>query len=299
MKMDLSILIVNWNTREMLRDCLTSLYDTITDLEFETIVVDNNSTDGSQDMVRQSFPQVQLIENTENVGFARANNQAIEASQGRYVLLFNTDAFAQPGAIRAMVTYADGYPDIGVAGAHLLNADGSFQASHTRFPTLWREFLILSGLGRLLFGEWYPSHGPDKSLAVTDADYVEGACMLVRREALDQVGGLDEGFYMYAEEVDWCLRMRRAGWRVVYLPQTRIIHLGGGSSKGNKGNTRREAMLYRSRVRFFRIHYGPVQAALLKGLIYGFTAIKIVCHRLRRGRAVISWRELRVALQEG
>ena len=299
MKMDLSILIVNWNTREMLRDCLTSLYDTITDLEFETIVVDNNSTDGSQDMVRQSFPQVQLIENTENVGFARANNQAIEASQGRYVLLFNTDAFAQPGAIRAMLTYTDGYPDIGVAGAHLLNADGSFQASHTRFPTLWREFLILSGLGRLFFGKWYPSHGPDKSIAVTDADYVEGACMLVRREALDQVGGLDEGFYMYAEEVDWCLRMRRAGWRVVYLPQTRIIHLGGGSSKGNKGNTRREAMLYRSRVRFFRIHYGPVQAALLKGLIYGFTAIKIVCHRLRRGRAVISWRELRVALQEG
>jgi N-acetylglucosaminyl-diphospho-decaprenol L-rhamnosyltransferase len=123
--------------------------------------------------------------------------------------------------------------------------------------------------------------------------------MLVRREALDQVGGLDEGFYMYAEEVDWCLRMRRAGWRVVYLPQTRIIHLGGGSSKGNKGNTRREAMLYRSRVRFFRIHYGPIQAALLKGLIYGFTAIKIAWHRLRRGRAVISWRELRVALQEG
>jgi N-acetylglucosaminyl-diphospho-decaprenol L-rhamnosyltransferase len=293
---DVSIIVVNWNTRGLLADCLNSIKQTAGDLGIEIIVVDNASTDGSQEMVRQSFPQVRLIKNIENVGFARANNQAIEASQGRYVLLFNSDALAQPGALRAMVAYADGYPDIGIVGAQLLNGDGSFQASYTRFPTLWREFLILSGLGRLLFGPWYPSHGPDQSRAVTDADYVEGACMLARREAVEQVGGLDEGYFMYAEEVDWCFGMRRAGWRVVYLPQARIIHLGGGSS--SKGSARREAMLYRGRVRFFRKNYGDCQAAVLKGMMYILTAIKSVWHRLRRGRTVVSWRELRAALQE-
>jgi GT2 family glycosyltransferase len=292
--MNLSILIVNWNTRELLRDCLNSIYETVEGLAFDVIVVDNNSGDGSQEMVRQQFPQVQLIENAANVGFARANNQAIAASRGRYVLLLNSDTIVQPGALRAMLTYADGYPDVGVVGAHLLNADGSFQASHTRFPTLRREFLILSGLGRLLFGRWYPSHSPEQSRAVADADYVEGACMLARREAVDQVGGLDEGYFMYAEEVDWCFSMRRAGWRVVYLPQARIVHLGGASSKSN---TRREAVLYRSRVRFFRKHYGPVHATLLKGLIYTLTAVKMVWHRLRRGRAVVGLRELRAELR--
>lgn len=294
--MDLSVLIINWNTRELLHQCLTSIYETVNDLEFEIMVVDNNSTDGSCEMIRESFPEVHLIENTENVGFAHGNNQAIKASRGRYTLLFNSDAIAQPNSIQAMVAYADDHPDVAIVGAQLLNADGSFQASHTRFPNLGRELLILSGLGRLFFGPWYPSHGPNQGNIAIDADYVEGACMLARRKAIDEVGGLDEGYFMYTEEVDWCFNIRQAGWRVVHLSSARIIHLGGGSS--SKGDTRREALLYGGRIRFFHKHFGTTQANLLKGMIYSFTLLKNIWHRLSRGRNVVGWRELRNTFQE-
>ncbi|HEY4690056.1 MAG TPA: glycosyltransferase family 2 protein [Anaerolineae bacterium] len=292
---DVSIIILSWNTLSLLANCLRSIPQGIGTLDVEILVVDNGSSDGSQEMVRQQFPHVCLIENGQNLGFARANNQAMAASHGRYVLLLNSDTIVQPKAIEAMVACADADSTIGVVGAQLLNADGSFQASHTRFPTLWHEFLILSRLGRLWYGSWYPSHGPGQSQQPADADYVEGACLLARREAVTQVGGLDEGYFMYAEEVDWCFNMRRAGWRVAYVPQARIIHLSGGSSKSS---TRREALLYRGRVRFFRKNHGSWRAAILKAMIYASTAIKLVWHRLRRGRAVVGWRELRAALQE-
>jgi N-acetylglucosaminyl-diphospho-decaprenol L-rhamnosyltransferase len=278
--LDLSIIILNWNTRDLLAQCLKSLYDTMSNLDFEIIVVDNASTDGSAEMVRREFPQVRLIQNAENVGFARANNQAIRVSQGRCVLLFNSDAIATPGAIHSLVGLADAEPRAGIVGAQLLNLDGSFQASHTPFPTLWQEFLILTGLGRLLRGRWYPSYGPEEDKGSQVVDYVEGACMLVRREAFEDVGGLDEGYFMYAEEVDWCYAMRQKGWQVWYHPAAKVIHLGGGSSQNRR--PQREGDLYRSRVCFFRRHYGDRATGLLKLQIYGFTALKIVIHGLLR-----------------
>ena len=287
----------------MLADCLDSVAATVKGLRFEVIVVDNGSSDGSQAMVRERFPHVRLIENQENVGFARANNQAVAVSQGSYALLLNSDAMLLEGACQAMTDLARAKPQAGIVGAHLINPDGSFQASHSPFPTLWREFLILSGLGRAFYGRWYPSRGPQEDRGPQVVDYVEGACLLTRREAYDEVGGLDEGYFMYAEEVDLCYTMREHGWHVWYHPGAKVIHVGGGSSRNRR--TGREADLYRSRVRFFREHRGKQAAWLLKVQIFCFTAVKAVFHRLlnrvsggRRGRPVVPLSDLAAQLRD-
>jgi len=301
---DLSIVIVNWNTCDLLAQCLQSIHDTASDLDPEIVVVDNGSTDGSVRMIRERFPRTHVIVNAENMGFVRANNQAIARCQGRYVLLLNSDTKVLPGALDEMVRFMDAHPDAGVAGARLLNPAGTFQASHSPFPTLWREFLMLSGLGRRFVRPRYPSYGPEVEKGVQQVDYVEGACLLVRREAVDKVAGLDEGIFMYAEEVDWCYRFAQAGWEVWYLPHVTIVHYGGQSSKQCQG--RMEAELYRSRIYFFRKHYGLIQSQLLKVLIYLITPVKWAAHRTvhllsggTKGRNVVGWRELRMILNSG
>ncbi len=299
---DVSIIVLNWNTRDQLAKCLNAIHQTAGELDTEIFVVDNASSDGSQAMVRERFPDVKLIANHENVGFAKGNNQAMAVSQGRYALLVNSDAFVWPGAIQALVDLADLQPRAGIVGAQLINADGSFQASHTLFPDPWQELLILSGLGRLMYGRWYPSHGPEEDKGPQVVDYVEGACLLVRRKVFEEVGGLDEGYFMYAEEVDWCYTMRAKGWQVWYQPAAKATHLGGGSSRNR--SCQREADLYRSRVRFFRKHYGDGAAELLKLQIYTLTAVKIVIHKFLRlvssgryGRPVVPLRHLATQLK--
>jgi GT2 family glycosyltransferase len=301
--LDLTIIIVNWNTRQMLADCLQAVDTTLNNLAYEIIVVDNGSTDGSQAMLGQQFPHVHLVQNYENVGFAKANNQGLTLSRGRYALLLNSDAFVAAGAIQTLVRLADTEARAGILGAQLLNPDGSFQASHTPFPDFWQEFLILSGIGRLLFGSWYPSRGPEEEKGPQMIDYVEGACLLVRREAFEEVGGLDEEYFMYAEEVDWCYTMRENGWQVWYHPDAKVIHIGGGSSQNRR--PQRESDLYRSRVRLFRKYHGNRATLLLKLQIYAFTVIKMVYHRLLRlvsrgryGRPVVSLRYLTAELKE-
>jgi GT2 family glycosyltransferase len=301
-ELTLSVIIVNWNTRDLLAECIQSLIDTLDGITFDIWVVDNASSDDSLEMLAARYPQVNVIANTENVGFARANNQAMAESQAEFFLLFNSDAVSQPGAIQSMLALAQSQPKAGMVGAHLLNTDGSFQASHTPFPTLWREFLILTGLGRKLIRSHYPSLGPDESDAPQKADYIEGACMLVRRSTYQQVGGLDEGYFMYAEEVDWCRSIKTANWEIWYQPEARIIHHGAGSSTDRR--TDREGDLYKSRVRFFRKHYGDRAAVTLKAMIFSLTAVKIVTNRVmylisrgKRGRAVISLKDLAIKLE--
>ena len=302
-QIDVSVIILNWNTRDLLGQCLRSLYDTMSGLKFEVVVVDNASADGSVEMVRRAFPQVRLITNAENLGFARANNRAMAASYGRFMLLFNSDAIATSDAIQALVSLAEKEPRAGIVGAQLLNPDRSFQASHTPFPTLWQELLVLTGLGRLFRGRWYPSRGPEDNKGPQVVDYVEGACMLVRRAAFEDVGGMDEGYFMYAEEVDWCYTMRRQGWQVWYQPVAQVIHLGSASSRRRR--PQRETDLYRSRVRFFRKYYGGSAARLLKIQICTLTAIKYAVHGVlslftggRCGRPVVPLRRLMRELGE-
>jgi GT2 family glycosyltransferase len=277
---DVSIVIVNWNTRDLLLRCIQCAYDTCADLALEVIVVDNASGDDSVAALRKQFPQVRVIENRENVGFARANNQAAKVADAPYILLLNSDAFLTEGALQAMWDLIVCQPKAALIGAHLRNADGSFQASHTPFPNLWREFLILSGIGRLLYGPWYPSRADEHEKGPQIVDYVEGACMLIRRDVYLQLGGLDEGYFMYSEEVDLCIRLRRAGWQAWYQPAARVVHLGSASSINRRMH--RELDLYRSRLRFFRKHYGAFSAAMLKLQMLAFTLVKLVVYSAKR-----------------
>jgi GT2 family glycosyltransferase len=300
---DVSIIIVSWNTRDLLADCLRSIAQTAGDVGVEIVVVDNASADGSQDMLRQRFPHVHLIANPENAGFARAVNQGVGAATARALLLLNSDARLLPNSLRALLDVLAAQPRAAVVGARLCNADGSFQGSHAPFPTLWREFLILSGVGRALYGQWYPSHGHKEGRGPQAVEYVGGACMLVRRDAFAQVGGFDEGYFMYAEEVDFCYVLHRNGWQVWYQPAAAVIHLGGGSSRHRRVDF--EGDLYRSRVRFFRKHHGDRAARLLKWQMYGLTGVKLCAHGLLRlasggryGRPVVPLRDLAMKLRE-
>ncbi len=294
---DLSVIILSWNTCAILEECLDALDRFGDRILIDTLVVDNGSTDGSQEMVREKFPKVSLHQSEENLGFARGNNRGIDLTDGAYVLLLNSDAFLTEGALAALLKVIKQYPKAGIVGAQLVNPDGSFQASHSRFPGLWQEFLVLSGLGRLFFGRFYPSQGPEEEKGPKIVDYVEGACLLVRREALKNAGKLSEAFFMYAEEVDWCFAMKKAGWEVWYQPEAKIVHVGGASSKNRR--TSREGDLYRSRVIFFKKNYGPIKAFFLKWMIVVSVGVKNLVHGLARflsggkkGRVVIPFRDV-------
>jgi N-acetylglucosaminyl-diphospho-decaprenol L-rhamnosyltransferase len=294
---DVSVILVSWNTRELLLQCLDSLAAACEGIRYDTWVVDNGSTDGSIEAVRGTYPAAHLIVNEQNVGFAGANNQAMELSEGRYALLLNSDTIAPPGSITTMVRFADTKPRAGVVGAMLLNPDQSFQASYSDFPSLLSEFLSVSGIGSRILFRNYPSYSLEKSRATRKVGYVPGACMLARRSAIAEVGVMDDQYFMYSEENDWCLRMKRAGWETWYHPEATIIHYGGQSTK-----QRRHAMLvalYRSKVRFFKKHYGPLQAAILHGIFFSILRIKWLLTSLRLGRqraadrgSAIRWHDL-------
>jgi GT2 family glycosyltransferase len=302
-QIDLSIVIVSWNTRELLLACLDALPAAVGALQADVWVVDNGSSDGSVAAVRAwrapslSLP-VHAIENGSNAGFAAANNQAIASSAGRYVLLLNSDTVALPGSIERLARFAEAHPAAGMVGAMLLNPDGSFQGSFADFPSLHSELLSASGLGRRLFGRWYPNHGPAQAQAARRVDYIQGACMLARRMAIAQVGLLDEDYFMYNEEPDWCLRMRRAGWETWYTPDAQIIHYGGQSTRQVR-HVMVQA-LYRSKVRIFRKHYGRLPGTALQAAFVAVLRVKWALQALlaavRPGLPVgppIRWRDLR------
>ncbi len=292
---DVSIILVSWNTRELLLGCLESLSAAVGTLRTDIWMVDNGSTDGSVAAVRERFPLVRLLENDGNPGFAAANNQGIAASAGRYTLLLNSDTIAEAASIERLVRFADGQPAAGIIGARLLNRDGSFQASFADFPSLRSELLSVTGIGPRLFGRWYPSYGPRRSQMARRVDWIQGACMLARRAAIEQAGPMDEQYFMYNEEIDWCMQMWRAGWEVWYLPEARIVHYGGQSTRQI-----RHAMvqaLYRSKVRFFRKHYGPAAAFALQSVFVAVLRVKWLIRTLAaRERssagAPIGWHDL-------
>ena len=262
--MDLSVLIINWNTRELTLDCIDSIYKTAEDVTFEVLVVDNGSTDGSKEAIRERFPEVRIIENHRNLGFARACNRGIDVAQGRYVLLLNSDTVLTPSALKALVEYMNGHPEVAICGPQLLNPDGTLQNSIANIPTLATELLNKSLLRRL-----FPRRYPGKEHRVEapmEVESIIGACMMIRKSALDEVGSLDEDYFFFLEETDLCLRMHRRGWKVVFNPQIKVYHLQGASAK--KVNIRARLEYWRSRYIFFEKHRSPSERALLKaGLI--------------------------------
>lgn len=298
----ISVIIVSWNTRELLAKALHSLPCDNAEPELEIFVVDNGSQDGSVEMIRTLFPDATMIENEENLGFAAANNLALQCVHGEYILLMNSDAELLPGALEAMASLLSSVQTAGLVGARILNYDRSLQTSFVDFPNLWREFLILSGLGRRVFGSWYPSHKPKQNRLPRPVDYVSGACLLLRRSAYESVGGFDDTYFMYAEEVDLCYRIWQGGWQVWYQPEAEVLHVGGGSSRSIP--TKSEADLYQSRVIYFMKHHGRMSAALLAGMIVLLTTAKSIVHEtLRRvsggkyGREVVDPRTLSRKLQ--
>ncbi len=253
---DLSIVIVNWNTREMLRDCLRSVYATLGDLPAEVWVVDNASQDGSQEMVEDAFPQALLIRNRDNRGFAAANNQALAQARGRHLLLLNSDTIVHGSVLRDSVAWLDAHEDVGVMGCRVLNADGTLQITCSRFPTLLNLMLLTTGLWKMpgpAFFDRYQMTRWDRR-DEREVDVVSGCYMLVRAEAMARVGLLDEDFFFYGEETDWCRRFQDAGWRLMFAPVGEITHLGGGSVK--KLNHMRDVMLTSGTVRLHRKHFG-------------------------------------------
>jgi N-acetylglucosaminyl-diphospho-decaprenol L-rhamnosyltransferase len=264
--LDLSVIIINWNTKKLLLDTIASIYTNLPDpYNLEIIVVDNGSSDGSPEALLATFPQVHLIANPDNRGFSPANNQALRIASGRYSLLLNSDTLIQPNSLKQVIEFMDSHPSAGLCGVQVLNADGTFQGSYAGYLNLGREFLILTGLGRRLVNPHYPSYGPAQSQQTKTVPTIQGAFMFARTTALAQIGWLDEGFFMYGEENDLSLRLRHAGWEVYYLAEVKLIHLGGQSTRKNA--TKMVWQLQQSKVRLFKKHYGLLPALLLKLLV--------------------------------
>lgn len=306
----LSVIIVNWNVRDLLRRALASAYASWGNRPgLEIIVVDNASHDGSVAMLHETFPQVCVIANTDNRGFPAGNNQGITAATGNFLLLLNPDTEIRDDALPRLISYAKNNPDVGMVGPQLLNPNGSVQSSRRRFPTLLLLFLESTWLDKLaprkLLRYYYAQEQPDH--IAQDVDWITGAAMLTRREVVEQVGGMDEGFFMYSEELDWCHRIRDAGWRVVYFPEARVTHYVGKSSE--QVVTARHIHFQSSKVRYARKYHGPLVAETLRAWLLAQYAWQIgvegakwlLGHRrdLRAARIAAYRQVLKSKLQQG
>lgn len=262
---DVSVVIVSYNTKDLLVQCVTALSEALTSIQHEVIVVDNGSADGSADAVEKGFPRLCLIRNRDNRGFARACNQGLRMAEGKYLLLLNPDAIISQEALSGMIHFMENTPNAGAAGVQLVREDGSLQNSFDNIPDLGTELLNKSLLKRLL-----PNRYPGKHLKFTGPVEVAsliGACMMVPREVIDTAGFLDEGYFFFLEETDWCLRMARQGWKIYFLPDLRVVHLQGQSARQDPASARIE--YYRSRYRFFALHKSKFSRGVLRmGLIF-------------------------------
>ena len=287
----LSVCIVSWNVREDLLKCLDSLVAAGRGVATEIIVADNASSDGTPDAVQEDHPQVQLIRNDRNLGFAAASNQGMAASSGPFLLLLNPDTVLPEGALAELLAVAEQHPEAGIVAPKLLNPDGTLQHSCRRFPTPAAALFRHTFLGRLLpnnrwAAEYVMADWPHDE--IREVDWVSGACMLVRRELYEDIGALDEGFFWGSEDVDYCLRAHKAGWKVVYLPSPAIVHRVGASS--DKRPARTVIDFHRSMQRLYRKHFGrnAIDGALIwvavwirAGLLIGSRWARMAWARLR------------------
>ena len=278
---DLSVVIVNWNTIDMLRDVLASVFDTCGTITMQMIVIDNASNDGSADMVTEEFPKVQLIHNSKNRGFAAANNQGFELAKGRHILLLNSDTIVLGDVLVASVRYLDKHKDVGAMGCRVLNTDRSTQRTCAMWPSVTNLALQTSGLWRLppkkIFGRYLMLEWKRDSERPVDS--ISGCYLMLRREVLEEVGRLDETFFFFGEETDWCRRMRDTGWRLMFAPVGEIVHHGSVSAK--KLNHRRDLMLTDAMVRLHAKYGGPLMATGAWGILFGHNLTRAIFWTLR------------------
>lgn len=276
--MDLSIIILNYNTRQLTLDCLQSVYASTTSFSYEVIVIDNNSKDDSVQHIQQQYPMVTLIANDDNVGFSRANNQGIRIAQGRYILLLNSDTIVEPDTLDIMIRFMDEQPKVGASGCKVVLPDGSLDKACRRgFPTPSASFYYAFGFSKLFpnnprFNQYQLGFmDPDGSYPI---DCLVGAFMLVRREAIDQVGMLDEEFFMYGEDIDWCYRIKEAGWKNYYYAETKITHYKGASSRRKPFKIIYE--FHRAMYLFHRKHYRKKYSFITNGFVYIGITVKLM-----------------------
>ncbi len=281
----LSIIVVSYDTRELLCRCLASLGPAARATPQEIIVVDNASRDGSAEMVRREFPGAIVIANTGNVGFGRAANQGIRAGRGEFLALVNSDAEAAPGSLDGLVGFLRANPSVGAVGPRILLPDGRVSSSCFRYPSLFRPYLNFEALRRV-FGERFNLSYPPASPILQEGgevDWLSGACLVLRRKALDEIGLLDEHFFMYFEDTDLCRRLRRGGWAVWYLPEVRVVHGVGGSSGENRARLHLE--LRRSCLHYFRTHHSRPVFWAVRALVFGGALLRLARGPFRRSRA--------------
>lgn len=290
--LDLTVIVVSWNTRELLDRSLETLKEDLArfnDLTSEVFVVDNDSHDGSAAMVADKHTWVELIANSDNLGFAKANNQVLRKAKGRYILLLNPDTEVQPGALDVLLNFLKTHPEAGIVAPQLLNSDRSIQRSCRQFPTFTGMLCELIGLSKLFpsgsaYGAQFRAykmldweHDDER-----EVDQPEGACLLLRREVIEEVGILDEGYFMLFEEVDWCYRIKKAGWQIWFTPKAQVLHHYGQSIKQVK--TRMILSSHRGLYRFWKKHYRDGRW-YLDGIAYGSLMIlayfRIASHKLK------------------
>lgn len=265
----LSIVLVCWNNKTYLDPCLQSLYETGMQNSFDIVVVDNGSTDRSQQMLAEKYPQVKIIQNDSNLGLGKASNQGIEATQGRYILLLNNDTIVNGSSIDAMVDLLEQNPKAGGVGGKLMNPDGTIQAGYNYFSSLHEEFLVATRLGEL-FRPGYPAMMDANE--IKSVDWMGSACLMVRRSALGEVGLLDEEYFIYGDEADLQYRLKKAGWEIYFLPNATTVHYGGRSMD----RWRRRKMVYRGKMIFYQKHYGSFKAFILRLMLGILSFVKLI-----------------------
>jgi len=279
--LDLSVLIVSYNTRDLLRDCLRSVYEETRDLRFEVLVVDNASTDGSADMVAAEFPEVQLLRSSENLGFARANNRAAEHASGAYVLLLNPDTRVHDGALQRLVAFARRHPEHGLYGGRTLAADGEVDPSSCwGQPSLWSLLCFAAGLSTIFKrSRWLDpeSLGRWPRDSVREVGVVTGCLCLAPRAVWDELGGFDDRYFMYGEDTDLSLRARRAGYRPVVTPDATVTHLVGASSARR---AEKKVLVFRGIATLLRQRWSPLRRVPGLGLLAGGVALRALGSRL-------------------
>jgi len=273
---DISIVIVSYNTKVMTQECLESLDVNTRDLACQIIVIDNASSDGSVEMIQNKFPHVELIINTSNKGFAAANNQGFLCAKAPLILLLNSDTVVLGKVIQNSIQYILDHPDVGAFACRVLNSDRTTQRTCSQYPTFRNIFLMAIGLDRLyprhIFGQYqYKDWARDSE---RDIEVISGCYLLTRKEILESVGGLDEDFFFFGEETEWCMRIRRAGWKLRFSPVGEIIHHGGGSAK--KLKYKRDLMLTNALVRFHQKTGGTFSAIAMFCLLFFFNAIRAI-----------------------
>jgi N-acetylglucosaminyl-diphospho-decaprenol L-rhamnosyltransferase len=301
---DISVVVVNYNTAHLFGELFAALEASRGALKLQVIMVDNASRDGSVDILRTKYPNVKLIENPTNVGFGRANNQALPWIRGRYVLLLNTDAFMAPDTLKTTVDFMNAHPRCGVLGVKLVGRDGAMQPSCRYFPTPWNVFLARTGLKRFFPGTRLVDDMSWDHASVRECDWVPGCYYLMRREVIERVGLFDPRYFLYYEEVDHCRRVRQAGWSVNYYPFTQVVHIGGESAatEGPLTHAGRQisTLQIESQLLYFRKHYGVtgvLAAVFLATLADIVTACKGLVRRLDTARAVEAVRHAWIMLK--